>query len=101
MNEESKIEFFNGKHDSDVNCILLSSDKQKLVSGDKYGMIIVWDVRTGELLRTVCNRSDGVIWSIKCMINSSIRSNLILIASTLSDIRILDLNSYTFTLILK
>jgi len=93
LNEESKIEFFNGKHDTDVNCILLSSDNQKLISGDKNGTIKVWDVRTGELLRTVCNRSDGVIWSIKCMINSSIRPNEILIASNLSTIRILDLKS--------
>jgi hypothetical protein len=98
LNEESKIEFFNGKHDTDVNCILLSSDNQKLISGDKNGTIKVWDVRTGELLKTVCNRSDGVIWSIKCMINSSIRPNEILIASNLSTIRILDLKSYTFTL---
>jgi WD40 repeat protein len=96
MNEESKLQFFKDKHETDVNCILLSSDNQKLISGDKNGTIKVWDVRTGELLRTVYNEFDGVIWSIKCMINSSILPNLILIASHLSDIRILDLNTYTF-----
>jgi len=97
-NNESKIEFFNCKHDFDINCILLSSDKEKLISGDKNGTIKVWDVRTGELLRTVSNESDGDKWSIKCMINSSVKPNEILIASNLCYIRILDLNSYTFIL---
>jgi WD40 repeat protein len=101
LSDESKIEFFNDKHETDVNCILLSMDNQKLISGDKNGTIKLWDLRTGELLRTVCNKSDGVIWSIKCMINSSIRTNEILIASTLSDIRIFNLNTYTFTSRLK
>jgi WD40 repeat protein len=33
MKDDSKIEFFNDKHNTDVNCILLSSDNQKLISG--------------------------------------------------------------------
>jgi hypothetical protein len=101
MNEESKLQFFKDKHETDVNCILLSSNNQKLISADKNGTIKVWDVRTTELLRTVYNEFDGIIWSIKCMINSEKRPNEILIASTLSDIRILDLNTYTFTSRLK
>jgi len=102
MNEESEIEFFNGKHDTDVNCILLSSDNQKLISGDKNGTIKVWNVRTGELLRTVFNKTkDGLKYSIKCLINSPLRPNEILIASCLSHIRVLDLNSYYITLKLK
>jgi WD40 repeat protein len=102
MNDESKIEFFNGKHDTDVNCILLSSDKQKLISGDKNGIIKVWDVRTGELLRTVCLKTrDELKFSIKCIINSPKIPNEILIASTQSHINILDLKTYTFTLNLK
>jgi WD40 repeat protein len=102
MENESKIEFFNESHETDVNCILLSSDNQKLISGDKKGTIKIWDVRTGELLRTVYNVTrDGEIRGIKCMINSAKRPNEILIASKLSDIRILDLNSYTFTSSLK
>jgi WD40 repeat protein len=102
MKEDSQLEFFNDKHETDVNCILLSSNNQKLISGDKKGTIKVWDVRTGELLRTICPKiKDGLKFSIKCMINSSLRPNEILIASTLSDIHILDLNSYTLTLWLK
>jgi WD40 repeat protein len=99
MKDDSKIEFFKDKHETDVNCILLSSNNQKLISGDKKGTIKVWDVRTGELLRTVYNATrDGIKWSIKCMIKSSKRPNEILIASALSDIRILDLNTYNLTL---
>jgi hypothetical protein len=101
LSDESQLEFFKDKHETDVNCILLSSDNQKLISGDKNGTIKVWDVRTGELLRTVCNKSDGVLWSIKSMIILPITPNEILIASSLSDIRIFDLNSYTFTFSLK
>jgi WD40 repeat protein len=102
MNEESKIEFFKDKHKTDVNCILLSSDNQKLISGDKNGTIKLWDVRTGELLRTIYPKiNDGLKFSIKCMINSSIRPNEILIASTQCQIRIFDLNTYTFTLSVK
>jgi hypothetical protein len=102
MNEDSELQFFNDKHETDVNCILISSDNQKLISGDKKGMIKVWDVRTGDLLRTVWNDTDdGDKWSIKCMIKSSKRPNEILIASKLSHIRLLDLNSYTFTFSLK
>jgi hypothetical protein len=102
MNEESKLQFFKDKHETDVNCILLSSDNQKLISGDKNGTIKVWDVRTGELLRTICPTiKDGLKFSIKCMINSSLRPNEILIASALYGIHILDLNSYTLTLWLK
>jgi WD40 repeat protein len=100
-NDDSKLEFFNGKHDFDVNCILLSSDNQKLISGDKSGTIKVWDVRTGELLGSICNELDGIKWSIKCMINSSIRPNEILIASTLSTIRILNIKTCNFTLYLQ
>ena len=33
MKDDSKIEFFNDKHNTDVNCILLSSNNQKLISG--------------------------------------------------------------------
>jgi WD40 repeat protein len=102
LSDESQIEFFNESHETDVNCILLSSDNQKLISGDKKGTIKVWDVRTGELLRTVYNvTSDGEKRGIKCMIFSSIRPNEILISSAFSDIRILDLNSYIFTLSLQ
>jgi WD40 repeat protein len=102
LKEESKLEFFNDKHETDVNCILLSPDNQKLISGDKNGTIKVWDVKTGELLRTVCNvTSDGEKRGIKCMINSSTRQNEILIASKSSSICILDLNSYNFTLSLR
>jgi WD40 repeat protein len=97
MNEDSELQFFNDKHETDVNCILISSDNQKLISGDKKGSIKIWDVRTGELLRTIYNELDEIKWSIKCMIKSSKRPNEILIASSLSDIRILDLNTYTFT----
>jgi WD40 repeat protein len=65
------------------------------------GTLKVWDAKTTELLRTVYNEFDGIIWSIKCMINSEKRPNEILIASKLSHIRLLDLNSYTFTLSLQ
>jgi WD40 repeat protein len=99
MKDESQLEFFKDKHETDVNCILLSSDNQKLISGDKNAIIKVWDVRTGELLRTVYNvTKDGDKWTIKSMIKSPIRPNEILIASDLCYIRILDLNSYTFIL---
>jgi WD40 repeat protein len=102
MKDESQLEFFKDKHETDVNCILLSLDNQKLISGDKNGTIKVWVVRTGELLRTVCPKTnDGLKYSIKCMINFSKRPNEILIASAVFDIRILDLNSYTFTLCQK
>ena len=58
MREEPQLEFFTDKHETDVNCNLLSSENHKLISGDKNGMIKVWDMRTGELLRTVWNETE-------------------------------------------
>ena len=55
----------------------------------------MWDLKTGLLLKSILN-SDGTkrVWKVKCMINSP-QSNEILIGSTSSAIRTLDLNSFT------
>jgi WD40 repeat protein len=99
LRDEFQLDFFNGKHENDVNCILISSDKQKLISGDKRGHIKVWDIGTGELLKSISNLVSGKKRSVKCLINSPHSSNEVLFGSSLNEIRSLDLNTYTITCI--
>ena len=91
----SQFDFFDGKHDRSVNCLLITFDNQKLISGDSEGIIKIWDIKTCVLIISVFNStSTKDIWSIKCMINSP-QSNEILIGSTFSFIRTLDLNTFS------
>ena len=94
--DSSQFTLFDGKHDGSVNCLLVSSDNQKLISGGKEGCIKIWDIKTGLLLKSISNStSNNDCWNIKCMANTP-QSSEILIGSTLSDIRALDLNTLTF-----
>ena len=93
----SQFYLFDGdQHDGSVNCILVSLDNQTLISGGRDGCIKIWSLKTGRLLKSVLNSTpNGHCWNIKCMINSC-QPNEILIGSTLSDIRIFDLNTLEF-----
>lgn len=91
--DEAMFQFFDGKHEADVNCILISSDNQKLISGGFDCYIKVWDLKTGLLLKSIANEKNGENWGIKCMINSA-RSNEIIFGSYHNSIRILDLNTF-------
>ena len=92
----TQFDFFNGKHDEGRICLLITSDNQKLISGGSDGCIKMWDLKTGLLLKSIFNFTEiRQSWKIKCMINS-LQSNEILIGSTLSEIRTLDLNTFAF-----
>ncbi len=94
--DSSQFTLFDGKHDGSVNCLLVTLDNQKLISGAKDGSIKIWDIKTGLLLKSILNSTpNNNCWNIKCMANSP-QSNEILIGSTLSDIRVLDLNTFEF-----
>ena len=49
----TQFDFFDGKHDGGVNCTLISSDSQKLISGGSDGCIKMWDLKTGLLLKSI------------------------------------------------
>ena len=87
----SNLDFFEVKHKSSKG-ILISADKQKLISGGKDGSIKVWDLKTGIQLKSLSNEDNGKKWGIKCMVNSA-RSNEIFFGSNHNKIRILDLNT--------
>ena len=92
LENESRWEFFDGKHDGAVICILISTDNQKLISGGSDGFIKIWDLKTGALLNSVSNTKTGSIWSVRCLVNSP-RSNEIFFGSNHQYIRSLDLNT--------
>ncbi len=40
-------------HEHEVNCLKISSDKSKLLSGSDDRTVRVWDISTGECLKTI------------------------------------------------
>jgi WD40 repeat protein len=92
----SNYNFFDGKHEGRIDSVLISEDKQKLISGGLDGVIKVWDLKTGTLIKSIINwRPDLINRGIKCLLNMP-HANKILVASTISDIQVLDLNSFEF-----
>ena len=96
LNENSRFKYFNGKHEESVNCMQISMDKTKLISGGKDGTIKIWDIKSGNLITSIQNANDR---SIRCMINSSLPNEFIT-GSNNSEIRIWDLNTFTCKLLL-
>ena len=93
LDGESRFDFFNGKHERNVNCILISADNKKLISGGVDGFIKICDLATGVLIKSIANVDNGKKWGIKCLINSP-GSNEIFFGSNLNEIRTLDLRTY-------
>ena len=40
--DEMRCDFFDDRHQSAINCMLISSDKQRLISGGTDGIIKIW-----------------------------------------------------------
>ena len=55
----TQFDFFDGKHDGGVNCLLITSDNQKLISGGSDGCIMMWDLKTGLLLKSILRTKRG------------------------------------------
>jgi len=98
--DERRCDFFDGRHQSAINCMLISSDKQRLISGGIDGIIKIWCLQSGLLIKSLPNIYNDKTWSIKSMINLP-NTNEILICSKLRVLRVLNLATYAFTLELK
>ena len=47
------IHELNGQHTTDVSCIAFSPDGQNILSGDKNGLLIIWDAESGQLVKKI------------------------------------------------
>ena len=48
-------------HSDNVNSVTITSDNKKIVSGSNDNTIRIWDIDTGEVLKTLSN---GIVWKI-------------------------------------
>ena len=78
LRDESRCDFFESKHSSPVNCILISSNNQMLISGDIDGFIKIWCLQNGLLIRSVANSYSNTNWGIKCMINLPVADEILI-----------------------
>ena len=47
------IHELNGQHSIDVTCIAFSPDSQNILTGDKDGLLIIWDAENGQLVKEI------------------------------------------------
>ena len=78
LRDESRCDFFESKHSSPVNCILISSNNQMLNSGDIEGFIKIWCLQNGLLIRSVPKSYSNTNWGIKCMINLPVADEILI-----------------------
>ena len=67
LNEKSSFKLFDGKHQKSVNCLEITTDNSKLISGGKDGFIKIWDIETGYLLHAIENHYQNL--NINCLIS--------------------------------
>ena len=61
-------------HDGGINSVAFSYDSTRLASGSNYGMVKIWDIRSGKCLQTI--NSSGLISSLAFFRNSAWRKNI-------------------------